>query len=145
MHIFAHFTLQHMNERDIVSNVRRNVAGHTNEGDKATHVSMNNACKYSLDKSTPLKRFQSLLLLLDIAFITLVPFTLASKNPNLSRIRVFFESCYQIPLNTPKNPNRKTHLAQRDFHETPPKFHCLVVRNVRSQATVHPIIAMYYS
>ena len=67
MHIFAHFTLQHMNERDIVSNVRRNVAGHTNEGDKATHVSMNNACKYSLDKSTPLKRFQSLLLLLDIA------------------------------------------------------------------------------
>ena len=46
----------------------------------------------------------------------LVPFTLASKNPNLSCIRVFrWKLPRQPPLNTPKNPNRKTHLRSVIF------------------------------
>ena len=44
------------------------------------------------------------------------PFTLASKNPNLSYIRGFsWEVASQLPLNTAKKTNRKTHLRSGIF------------------------------
>ena len=60
---------------------------------------------------------------------SLVPFTLASKNPNLSRIRVFSVES--------KNPP-----PQRDFFETPPKFHWLFA-NVNARSNLAGIIRVF--
>ena len=76
---------------------------------------------------------------------TLVPFTLASKNPNLSRIRRFsLKVARQLPLNTPKNPYRKTHLRSVIFWnsaEISPVF----LRNVNARSNLAGIIRVFWS
>ena len=71
-----------------------------------------------------------------------MPFTLASKKQNLSRIRVFsLKVARQLPLHTPKNPNRKTHLRSVIF-ETPPKFHWFFA-NVNARSNLAGIIRVF--
>ena len=48
----------------------------------------------------------------------------------------------QLPLNTPKNLNRKTHLRRVIFFETPPKFHWFFA-NVNARSNLAGIIRVF--
>ena len=73
---------------------------------------------------------------------TLVPFTLASKNPNLSRIRVF---CWKLlgnfPITLKKKRIKKPTSAAWVF-ETPPKFHWFFA-NVNAHSNLAGIIQVF--
>ena len=71
-----------------------------------------------------------------------VPFTLASKNLNLSRIRVFrWKIARQLPLNTKKKRIEKPTSAAW-FFETPPKFHWFFA-NVNARSNLAGIIRVF--
>ena len=75
-----------------------------------------------------------------------MPFTLASKNPNLSRIpmiRVFsLKVARQLPLNTKKKTNRKTHLRSVIFWNST-EISLFFFANVNARSNLAGIIRVF--
>ena len=71
-----------------------------------------------------------------------MPFTLASKNLNLSRIRVFrWKLLGNFPKHSKKTPNEKPTSAAW-FFKTPLKFHCFFA-NVNARSNLAGIILVF--
>ena len=68
-------------------------------------------------------------------------YTCIKKPESVSHLGFSLKVARQLPLNTPKNPNRKTHLRSVIF-ETPPKFHWFFA-NVNARSNLAGIIRVF--
>ena len=87
----------------------------------------------------PKKKLHRLLVINISELIISAVYTCIKKPESFSHSGFSLKVARQLPLNTPKNLNRKTHLRSVIFFETPPKFHWFFA-NVNARSNLAGII-----